>query len=128
MVQKFEIQGVHTVVNDKLRAYVTRKVGGLDRYMPKASRQSAHITVRLEELKGKGEAQCVCEVTMHLPHQDIVIKETALNMYVAVDIMHVKLKQHLQKYKEMHGSGKNRRHLFAKFNRRNERIRASEAL
>ncbi|MDL2363345.1 MAG: ribosome-associated translation inhibitor RaiA [Patescibacteria group bacterium] len=118
MLQKFEIQGVHTTVDDKLRAYVNKKLGGLDKYMPKAAKDSAHLKVHLKEAKKKNNAHCTCEATLHMPHQDIVIKESALNMYAAVDIMETKLKQHLQKYKELHGSGKGRRHLFARFNRK----------
>lgn len=120
MVQKFEIQGVHATVDDKLRAYVTKKLGGLDRYMSRHSRPSAHLQVHLKENKKKDNAHCSCEVKLHLPHQDIVIKESALNMYAAVDIIETKLKQHLQKYKELHGSGKTRRHLFARLSRRSQ--------
>jgi ribosomal subunit interface protein len=118
MLQKFEIQGVHTTVDDKLRAYVTKKLGGLDRYMSRHARPSAHLQVHLKENKKKDNAHCMCEATLRMPHQDIVIKENALNMYAAVDIVEAKLKQHLQKYKETHGTGKTRRHLFARFNRK----------
>lgn len=118
MVQKFEIQGVHTTVDTKLRAYVSKKLGGLDRYMSKHSRESAHLVVHLKEHPKKDNAHCTCEATLHLPHQDIIIKESALNMYAAVDIVEAKLKQHLQKYKDTHTSGKSRRHLFARFSRK----------
>ncbi len=118
MIQKFEINGVHTVVDDKLKAYVTKKIGGLDRYISKHSRESAHCEVHLKEGKTKNNNHCICEVTMRLPHQTIVIKESALNMYAAVDIVEAKLKQQLQKYKDLHGNGKTQRHIFARFRRR----------
>ena len=51
MIQRFEIQGEHTVVDDSLRKYVTRKLGGLDRYIPRNERQSAHAEVHLKENK-----------------------------------------------------------------------------
>ncbi len=118
MLQKFEITGVHTTVDDKLRAYVTKKIGGLDRYISRHSRRSAHAEVHLKEAKAKDNQRCSCEVTLHLPHQTIVIKESALNMYAAVDIVEVKLKQQLQKYKEKHHSGKMHRRLFGRLRRR----------
>jgi ribosomal subunit interface protein len=117
-MQKFEIHGAHTVVNDRLKVYVTKKIGGLDRYMSKHSRQSAHGEVHLKERKLKNNNNCTCEAVLHLPHQTIVVKESAMNMYAAVDIVEVKLKQQLQKYKELHGSGKLHRHLFGRFQRR----------
>jgi ribosomal subunit interface protein len=119
MLKKLEIQGVHTVLDDKLKAYVTRKIGGLDRYISRHSRESAHAEVHLKETKLKKDDRCRCEVTLYLPHQTIIVKEGALNMYAAVDIAEVKLKQQLQKYKDLHGNGKTHRHLFARFRRKN---------
>ncbi|HEX4774785.1 MAG TPA: ribosome-associated translation inhibitor RaiA [Candidatus Saccharimonadales bacterium] len=119
MFQKFEIHGVHANVDTKLRAYVTKKIGNLDRYISRHARPSAHADVHLkEEAKLKNNNHSRCEVTIHLPHETIVVKEDGLNMYAAVDITEAKLKQQLQKYKELHGSGKLQRHLFARFRRR----------
>lgn len=118
MLQKFEIQGVHTVIDDRLRTHAERKIGGLDRYISRANRDSAHMEVHLKETDKKGNDRCRCEVTLHLPQQTIVIKESAVNMYAAVDIVEAKLKQQLQKYKDLHGNGKTRRHLFGRFHSR----------
>jgi ribosomal subunit interface protein len=81
MFAKFEIQGVHTVLDDKLRAYVTKKIGNLDRYVARNYRPSAHLEVHLKETKRKGDNHCICEVNLHLPKQNIVIKESSVNMY-----------------------------------------------
>lgn len=118
MLQKFEINSVHTNVSDKLRAYVTKKIGGLDRYISRHSRQSAHAEVHLKESKAKDKNRFICEVTMYLPKQTIIVKESALNMFAAVDIVETKLKQQLQKYKDLHGTGKMHRHLFGRFRRK----------
>ena len=117
MLQKFEIHGVHTKLDDQLKAYVTKKIGGLDRYISRHNRQSAHADVHLKEGRLRQNNRFACEVTLHLPHQAIVIKESALNMYAAVDIVEAKLKQQLQKYKDLHGNGKLHRHLFARNSR-----------
>jgi ribosomal subunit interface protein len=118
MLQRFEIQGVHAEVDPRLRAHVEKKIGGLDRYIARHNRDSAHMEVHLKETKKKGNDQCRCEVTLHLPHQTIIVKESAINMYAAVDIAEAKLKQQLQKYKDLHGSGKTHRHLFGRLRRR----------
>ena len=117
MLQRFEINGVHKILDDNLKKYVTRKIGNLDRYMPRQHRESAHAEVHLRESKLKDNNHCACSVTIHLPKQTIVVKEHALNMYAAIDIVEAKLKQQLQKYKDLHTNGKNRRHLFARFRR-----------
>jgi ribosomal subunit interface protein len=115
MFKKFEVQGAHS--NQKLTNYVNKKIGGLDRYLSKHHKESAHVEVHLREGKSKDKNNYICEVTVHLPQQTIIIKEKALNMYAAVDIAETKLKQQLQKYKDMHGTGKSRRHIFARFRR-----------
>lgn len=118
MLQKFEIQGVHTTVNDSLRKYVNRKIGGLDRYLSRHDRQSAHCEVTLKEHASKRTDHCVCEVVLHLPHQAIVIKEKSINMYAAVDIAEAKLKQQIKRYKDTREGGKMHRRLVARFRRR----------
>lgn len=118
MLQKFEISGVHLSVDDDLRKYVSKKIGNLDKYLPRASRASAHAEVFLKAEKSKGKQQATCEVTLYLPHETINLHETTINLYAAVDIVEAKLKLQLQKYKELRQAGKMHRKLFARFSRR----------
>ena len=118
MFQKFEINAVHADVDDKLKAYVNKKIGGLDKYISKHSRESAHAEVHLKEGKNKNNNRFTCEVTLFLPHQTIIVKESAINMYAAVDISEVKLKQQIQKYKDKHHGWKMQRHRFGRLRRK----------
>jgi ribosomal subunit interface protein len=119
MLQKFEVSGVHTSIDKALNKYVARKIGGLDRYMPRKSRDSAHAEVFLkEETKGRDNNKFQCEVTMYLPHKNIVVKENAHTFYEAIDIVESKLKIQLKKYKDMSPGGKRKRHLMARFSRK----------
>ena len=118
MLQKFEISGVHLTVNDDVKNYVTRKIGHLDKYLPRHSRDSAHAEVMLKDAKVKDKQHATCEVTLHLPHETINVKETTVNIYAAIDIVEEKLKHQLQKYKDLHHGGKMQRKLFARFNKR----------
>jgi ribosomal subunit interface protein len=114
MVQKFEIVGEHYTVDENLKKYITRKIGRLDKYLSKHSRESAHVEVRLKEQKTAGKKQCIANVTIHLPQETINIKEGTLNMYAAIDIVQAKLKQQIQRYKDLHHNGKMRRHIFGR--------------
>ncbi len=118
MLQKFEVQGVRADINESLNKYINRKIGGLDRYLSKHDRQSAHGEVILRESKSKKTDHCSCEAILRLPHQTLVAKESAMNMFAAVDIVEAKLKQQIKKYKAKHEGGKMRRHVFARFSRR----------
>lgn len=117
MLQQFEIQGIHTTVDENLRKYVNKKIGGMDRYLSRHQRLSAKAEVRVKQAKAKSNTRCTCEVTFSLPHETIVIKESAFNMFAAVDIVEVKLKQQLKRYKELHSNGKLSRHLFGRLRR-----------
>jgi len=101
---KLTVKGVHTDVTDDLEKYVLRKIGKLDKYIPRSARNSAHGQVFLKEFKIKNKKQCACEVVMHLPHEEFVTKETTMNIFAAVDIVEAKLKNHLRKYKDTHNT------------------------
>lgn len=118
MLQKFELNGVHTSIDENLRKYVTKKIGRLDKYLPRAHRDSVHAIVELKEAKSKTNNKYTCAVTMHLPREDLMVSESTLNMYAAVDIVEARLKLLIHKYKDQHASGKLARHLRARFRRR----------
>ena len=102
MIQKLEISGVHLKVDDKLREYVTKKIGRLDQYMSRHSKASVHVEVWLKEAKAKDKNISTCEVVIHMPHDTITTKESTVNIYAAVDIVEAKLKNQVKRYKQTH--------------------------
>jgi putative sigma-54 modulation protein len=117
MIKKLDITGVHMEISPDLRKYVVKKIAKLDRYMPKHARESAHIEVFLKEAKIKAKKECTCEVVMHLPKENLMTKETTMNIFAAVDIVEAKLKNQLKKYKETHSSLRIHRRVIAKLRR-----------
>ena len=122
MIQKLEITGVHTVLDDDLKKYVTKKIGKLDLYMSRHTKQSAHAEVKLKEANLKQRKQATCEVIMHLPHGTLMTKETTLNMYAAVDIVEAKLKNQLKKYKETHESNRLHKRIIRRLKRTSQEV------
>ena len=118
MINKIEIAGVHTKVDSDLHKYVNKKIGKLDRYIPRRARESAHAEVKLIESKAKDKKECTCEVILHLPHGTITVKESTLNMFAAVDIVESRLKNQIKSYKDKNLPAKLHRRLLAKFKRR----------
>lgn len=114
MINRMEIKGVHFTIEDKLHKYAERKLGGLDKFMSRHSRESAHLEVTLKESRQKGAKQLCCHATLHLPHETIVIKEATVNIYAAIDIVEAKLKMQLKKYKDLHERNRFGRHFFAR--------------
>lgn len=98
-----EISGVKYDVDSDLKRYVSKKIGHLERYLPKHARESAHVEVFLKETNAKNKnKQYTCEVVLRVPGETITTKETTINMYAAVDIVETKLKNQLKKYKDKH--------------------------
>lgn len=102
MLTKIEIAGINLDLGDDIKKYIERKVGRLDRYMPKNARDVAHAEVKMRQTKSKPGNQYECEVIMHLPGNQVQAKEATLNMFAAVDIVEQKLKNQLAKYKQAH--------------------------
>ena len=117
MLQKLDVQGIHLTVDEGLRKYILKKVGRLDKYMSRHDQISAHAEVHLKNMNSKDHNKSSCEITLHLPHATLTAHETTLNMYAAVDIAETKLRHQLQKYKDLHESGKTHRQLFNRFRR-----------
>lgn len=119
MIQRLEITGVHLDADQKLKSYVARKIGGLDRYVSRHTRESLHAEVKLKELKTKNkDQQQMCEVILHLPQETFALKEQAQTIYAAVDLAEQKLKLHLKKYKDLHTNPRLRSRLLARLKNR----------
>ena len=118
MIKRLEITGVHMEVGDDLRKYVVRKIGRLDRFIPKGSRESVHADIKLKEGKAKDKNERTCEVILHLPHETLMLKESTINIYAAIDIVEAKLHNKLKKYKDLHTSPRFKQRLIARLKRR----------
>lgn len=118
MISRIDISGVHTTVTADQRKYINKKIGKLDKYLPRQARDSIKVDVFLKESKSKTLKQCTCEVIMHVPQQNsIAVKETTINMFAAIDIVEAKLKGRLRKYKDTHGVRRLHRRVLAKMRR-----------
>lgn len=118
MITRLDISGVHMNVGDDLKKYVTKKIGRLDRFIPRHGRESVHAEVKLKEEKAKNKNARTCEVIMHLPQENIMVKESTINIYAAIDIVETKLHHQLKKYKELHASPRLHQRLVARLKHR----------
>ena len=109
MIKKFEITAKKLELTDELKKYITRKIGKLDRYLPRQARESAHAEVIMKESGGnKGKKTYTCEVVLQVPGETITVSQSTINPFAAVDIAEDTLKNRIRKYKDT--SGTNRLH------------------
>lgn len=117
---KLDISAVHYELSEKLEAYVTRKCHRLETYIPRAARESAHVVVRVKQAGGKGAPKRTCDITLHLPHENLQASETTQHMYAAVDIAVAHVQHQLAEYKARHGRMTLRQQLRRRFRRSSE--------
>lgn len=100
MISHIDIAGINLELGEDIKKYIKRKVGKLDKYMPRHARLSAHAEVKLRQTNQKLGNKYECEIIMHMPGEPIQAKEATMNMFAAVDIVEQKLKNQLVKYKQ----------------------------
>jgi putative sigma-54 modulation protein len=83
-----------------LKNYITKKIGRLDRFLPRHARKSVHAEVVIAQVNRAHGNKYECEVVIHVPDVTITAKDSTLNSFAAVDIVEEKLKNQLKKYKD----------------------------
>lgn len=102
MIQSIVITGVKYDVDERTKRYVTRKIGGLDRFLPRHARKSVTAEVKLKEVNRDHGNKYEAEVILHVPEKQLTAKDSTVNMMAAVDIVEAKIAQQLKKYKDKH--------------------------
>jgi ribosomal subunit interface protein len=112
MIARIDKSGINLELDDDVVKYIDRKIGRLDRYMPRAARSSAHATVVIRDTGNQAGNKYECEVIIRVPGGTVTAKDSTMNKFAAVDIVEAKLRNQLHKYKTTHTeSGRARRGL-----------------
>ncbi|HRF28787.1 MAG TPA: ribosome-associated translation inhibitor RaiA [Candidatus Saccharibacteria bacterium] len=113
MIQSISVTGVRLDLDDTTKKYVEKKIGRLDRFLPRHARKSATAEVILKEVNRSHGNKYEAEVVLRVPEKQLTAKDSTLNVLAAVDIVEAKLSGQLRKYKETHTAheGKSRRML-----------------
>lgn len=117
MIQNIDITGVKFSLDDTTKKYVTKKIGRLDRYLPKHARRSASVQVKLKEINREHGNKYEAEVIFNVPDRRLTAHDSTMNMLAAIDIVEAKLVTQLKKYKEIHIAHVGRRGVLSRFKR-----------
>lgn len=88
-------------IDNATKKYVMRKVGRLDRYLPRHARKTAHADVILREVNRSHGNKYEAEIIIKLPGKVVTAKDSTVNMLAAIDIVEAKLATQLHKYKSV---------------------------
>ena len=102
MITHIDITGVRYQVDDVTKKYVMKKIGRLDRFLPRHARKSVKAEVVLKEVNRANGNKYECDIIIKLPGKSLTAKDSTLNMLAAVDIVEAKLATQLRKYHDEH--------------------------
>lgn len=102
MIQSIAISGVKYEPDDQMKRYVMRKIGQLDRFLPRHARKSATVEVKLRQVNRDHGNKYEAEIILTVPDKKLTAKDSTLNMFAAIDIVEHKLASQLRKYKDAH--------------------------
>tara|TARA_Y100001936_G_scaffold252543_1_gene312649 strand:- start:1671 stop:2045 length:375 start_codon:yes stop_codon:yes gene_type:complete len=117
MITTIDITGVKYAVSEQTKRYVQRKLGRLDRYLPRHARQSVSADVKLKLVNRDHGNKYEAEVILSIPEKTILAKDSTVNMMAAIDIVESKLVKQLRKYKETAVPHVGRRRLLSRLKR-----------
>jgi ribosomal subunit interface protein len=97
---KIQLTGRKYEIDKELKKYVNRKLGHLDRYLPRGHRSQGMSVEIFRDPSGREGNAYKVTVVLRVPGPDIVAETATINPHSAVDIVEQKLKMQIRKYKD----------------------------
>ncbi|MBR2855419.1 ribosome-associated translation inhibitor RaiA [Candidatus Saccharibacteria bacterium] len=100
MIERVEVGGNNYKVEEPLRKYAKKRIGKLDRYLPKGSKKDIMCKVVVAEIgKNKGDKYEI-SVAMELTGGKVIAaKDECTNVFAGVDLVEAKLLGQIRRYK-----------------------------
>lgn len=117
MINAISITGVKFDLDETTKKYVIKKIGRLDRYLPRHARKSASAEVILKEVNRDHGNKYEAEVILHIPDRQLTASDSTVNILAALDIVEAKLAAQLHRYKEANIAHIGRRGMLSRFKR-----------
>ena len=100
MIEKIEINGNDYKVEEPFKKYVEKRIGKLDKYLPKKSKKDIVCKVVVESIgKSKGEKYEISAAMELTGGKVIAAKDECSNVFAGVDLVEAKLMGQIRRYK-----------------------------
>ncbi|MDO4611366.1 MAG: ribosome-associated translation inhibitor RaiA [Candidatus Saccharibacteria bacterium] len=100
MIEKIDVTGTGYKVEESLKKYIEKRIGKLDRYLPRGSKKDVVVKVIVASVgKGKTEKYEI-SVAMEIPGGKVIAaKDECSNIFAGVDLVEAKLVGQIRRYK-----------------------------
>lgn len=100
MIEKIEITGTGYKVEDGLKKYIEKRIGKLDRYLPRGSKKDVVAKVNVAEIgKGKSDKYEISVAMEIAGGKVIAAKDECTNIFAGVDLVEAKITGQIRRYK-----------------------------
>jgi|SRR5690606_11335730 len=117
MISSINITGIKYDLDDNTKKYVAKKIGRLDRFLPRHARKTVSADVKLRQVNRAHDNKYEAEVVLTLPEKTITAQDASMNMLAAIDIVEAKLVGQLRRYKTERVPHIGRRGVLSRFKR-----------
>jgi ribosomal subunit interface protein len=100
MIDKVEVVGTKVKLEDNFRKYAMKRIGRLDRYLPKKCKKDVIARVAVSQVNRAHGNKYEIRGTIEVPGGKVIAaRDEAGNMFAGVDILEAKLMGQVRRYK-----------------------------
>ena len=100
MIDNIEISGSNYKVEESFKKYVEKRIGKLDRYLPRQNRKDVVAKVVVTEVNRDHGNKYELSVSLNIPGGKVLAaKDEASNIFAGIDIIEAKLTGQIRRYK-----------------------------
>ncbi len=101
MIDKIEISGSNNYkISDSFRKYAEKRIGKLDRYMPRGSKKDIVAKIVVTEVDRAHGNKYEISAAMEIPGGKVITaRDECSNVFAGIDIIEAKLKGQVRRYK-----------------------------
>ena len=118
MIEKIELSGNDYKIEEPLKKYVEKRIGKLDRYLPRGYKKDVVAKVVVSEIGKNKTEKYEISVAMDIPGGKVIAaRDECSNVFAGVDLVEAKLLGQIRRYKlemQPHRQKKSLRSLFIK--------------
>ena len=100
MITNIDVSGSNYKISDSFRKYATKRIGKLDRYLPRKSKKDVTVKVVVTEVNLDHGNKYTISVAMEIPGGKVLAaKDECSNVFAGIDILEAKLKGQIHRFK-----------------------------
>jgi putative sigma-54 modulation protein len=100
MITSIQITGISYEVDDSTNKYAIKRIGRLDRYLPRHARKTVSAEVKIEQVNHDHGNKYQVEAIIMVPGKIVTAKDSTSNVLAAIDIVEAKIQAQLRDYKQ----------------------------